>query len=39
MYELPMRVRELPRPDESLGNQLPMPPFVGGAQVYQGIAA
>lgn len=38
-YEMPMRVRELPPPDESLGHQIPMPPLVGGAQVYKGIAA
>lgn len=38
-YEMPMRVRELPPPDESLGQQLPMPALVGGAQIYKGIAA
>jgi len=34
-----MVVRELPRPEVSLGNQIPMPPLVGGALAYQGIAA
>ena len=39
MYGLPMQVRWLPTPEESLGNQIPLPPLVGGPQIYQGIAA
>lgn len=39
MYGMPMTVRWLPMPDESLGNQIPMPPLVGGPQIYQGLAA
>jgi len=39
MYGMPMEVRWLPSPDESLGKQLPMPANVGGAQVYQGVPA
>ena len=39
MYGMQMVVRELPRPEVSLGNQIPMPPLVGGALAYQGIAA
>ena len=38
-YDMPMKVRELPPPDEALAQQIPMPPLVGGAQVYQGVAA
>jgi hypothetical protein len=37
MYGTPMEVRWLPRPDESLGNQMPMPALLGGDQIYQGI--
>jgi len=39
MYGISMTVRWLPAPDESLGNQIPMPPLLGGAQIYQGVAA
>jgi hypothetical protein len=39
MYGMEMTVRWLPAPDESLGKQLPMPPLMGGPQIYQGIAA
>ena len=39
MYDMPMHVRWLPAPDEAIGRQLPMPSLVGGAQIYQGIAA
>jgi hypothetical protein len=37
MYGMPMQVRWLPRPDEALGNQIPMPAIVGGDQIYQGV--
>ena len=39
MYGMKMEVRWLPDPDESLGKQLPMPPLVGGEQIYQGVPA
>ena len=39
MYGMRMEVRWLPDPDESLGKQLPMPPLVGGQQIYQGVPA
>lgn len=37
MYGVPMGVRPLPRPEEALGKQIPMPALVGGDQVYQGV--
>jgi hypothetical protein len=37
MYGVPMQVRSLPRPEEALGRQIPMPALVGGDQVYQGV--
>jgi hypothetical protein len=39
MYGMAMEVRWLPAPDESVGRQLPMPPVVGGDQIYKGVPA
>jgi hypothetical protein len=39
MYGMTMEVQWLPSPDESVGRQMPMPPVVGGEQVYKGVPA
>lgn len=39
MYGMPMIVEWLPAPDESLAKQIPMPPLVGGPQIYKGVPA
>ena len=38
MYRTRMEVSWLPAPEESVGQQMPMPPLVGGDQIYKGIA-
>jgi hypothetical protein len=39
MYERPMQVIALPRPDEALAEQVPMPALIGGSQIYKGVPA
>lgn len=39
MYERPMEVIALPRPDEALAHQIPMPALIGGNQIYKGVPA